>query len=137
MGCCALSCNDSFVCFCFVICCRYIPNTAVRRRLPCRRTECVISEQFLVHCTPILISLVFSQENLPENKRREHMLQIKHLTIHHKKDYRILLEDFNLNINAGNKCALIGEEGNGKAHCSSLSVPLNPQRIMWSMRGKF
>lgn len=27
------------------------------------------------------------------------MLQIKHLTIRHKKDYRILIEDFNLNIN--------------------------------------
>ncbi|MDE7324571.1 MAG: ATP-binding cassette domain-containing protein [Lachnospiraceae bacterium] len=43
------------------------------------------------------------------------MLQIKHLTIRHKKDYRILLEDFNLNINPGDKCALIGEEGNGKS----------------------
>lgn len=43
------------------------------------------------------------------------MLQIKHLTIRHKKDYRILIEDFNLNINAGDKCALIGEEGNGKS----------------------
>ena len=43
------------------------------------------------------------------------MLQIKHLTIRHKKDYRILLEDFNLCINPGDKCALIGEEGNGKS----------------------
>lgn len=43
------------------------------------------------------------------------MLQIKHLTIRHKKDYRILLEDFNLCINQGDKCALIGEEGNGKS----------------------
>lgn len=43
------------------------------------------------------------------------MLQIRHLTIRHKKDYRILLEDFNLNINSGDKCALIGEEGNGKS----------------------
>lgn len=43
------------------------------------------------------------------------MLQIRHLTIRHKKDYRILLEDFNLCINPGDKCALIGEEGNGKS----------------------
>ncbi len=43
------------------------------------------------------------------------MLQINHLTIRHKKDYRILLEDLNLNINPGDKCALIGEEGNGKS----------------------
>ena len=43
------------------------------------------------------------------------MLQIKHLTIRHKKDYRVLLDDFNLCINPGDKCALIGEEGNGKS----------------------
>lgn len=43
------------------------------------------------------------------------MLQIRHLTIRHKKDYRVLLEDFHLNINRGDKCALIGEEGNGKS----------------------
>ncbi|MDE6918117.1 MAG: ATP-binding cassette domain-containing protein [Lachnospiraceae bacterium] len=43
------------------------------------------------------------------------MIQIRHLTIRHKKDYRILLEDFSLNINPGDKCALIGEEGNGKS----------------------
>ncbi len=43
------------------------------------------------------------------------MLQIKHLTVRHKKDYRILLEDFNLCVNPGDKCALIGEEGNGKS----------------------
>lgn len=43
------------------------------------------------------------------------MLQIQHLTIRHKKDYRILLEDFHLNVNRGDKCALIGEEGNGKS----------------------
>lgn len=43
------------------------------------------------------------------------MLQIKQLTIRHKKDYRILLENFNLCINPRDKCALIGEEGNGKS----------------------
>lgn len=48
------------------------------------------------------------------------MLQIRHLTIRHKKDYRILLEDFNLTINKGDKCALIGEEGNGKSTLMKL-----------------
>ena len=48
------------------------------------------------------------------------MLQIKRLTIRHKKDYRILLEDFNLTINKGDKCALIGEEGNGKSTLMKL-----------------
>ncbi|MCM1308699.1 MAG: ATP-binding cassette domain-containing protein [Butyrivibrio sp.] len=43
------------------------------------------------------------------------MLQIKNLTVRHKKDYRILLEDFSLCVNKGDKCALIGEEGNGKS----------------------
>lgn len=43
------------------------------------------------------------------------MLQIKHLTIRHKKDYRILIEDFSFCINPSDKCALIGEEGNGKS----------------------
>lgn len=43
------------------------------------------------------------------------MLQIRNLTIRHKKDYRVLLKDFNLCINKGDKCALIGEEGNGKS----------------------
>lgn len=48
------------------------------------------------------------------------MLQIRHLTIRHKKDYRILLEDFNLTVNKGDKCALIGEEGNGKSTLMKL-----------------
>ena len=43
------------------------------------------------------------------------MIQIKHLTIRHKKDYRILLENFSLTLYPGDKCALIGEEGNGKS----------------------
>lgn len=43
------------------------------------------------------------------------MLQIKHLTITHKKDLRPLLEDFSFTLNDGDKAALIGEEGNGKS----------------------
>ena len=43
------------------------------------------------------------------------MLQIKDLTIILREDNRILLENFSLNLNAGDKLALIGEEGNGKS----------------------
>ena len=41
------------------------------------------------------------------------MLQIKHLTITHRKDLRVLLEDFSLSLQPGDKAAIIGEEGNG------------------------
>lgn len=43
------------------------------------------------------------------------MLQIKNLTITHKKDLRIILEDFNMVLNDGDKAVIIGEEGNGKS----------------------
>ena len=44
-----------------------------------------------------------------------YMLQIKNLTITHKKDLRVILEDFKLTLNAGDKAVIIGEEGNGKS----------------------
>ena len=43
------------------------------------------------------------------------MLQVKNLTITHKKDNRVLLDKFNLILNDSDKCAIIGEEGNGKS----------------------
>lgn len=43
------------------------------------------------------------------------MLQIKNLTIYHKKDLRTILEDFNFVLNDGDKTVIIGEEGNGKS----------------------
>ena len=43
------------------------------------------------------------------------MLQIKHLTISHKKDLRVLLRDFSLVLAPGDKAVLLGEEGNGKS----------------------
>lgn len=43
------------------------------------------------------------------------MLQISHLTITHRKDLRVILEDFNFVLNRGDKVVLIGEEGNGKS----------------------
>ena len=52
------------------------------------------------------------------------MLQVKNLTITHRKDNRVLLEKFNLVLNNGDKCAIIGEEGNGKSTLLKLTVDL-------------
>ncbi len=43
------------------------------------------------------------------------MLQIKNLTITHKKDLKELLTDFSFTLNPGDKAVIIGEEGNGKS----------------------
>jgi len=43
------------------------------------------------------------------------MLQIKNLTITHLKDLRMIIKDFSLILNEGDKAAIIGEEGNGKS----------------------
>ena len=43
------------------------------------------------------------------------MIQIEHLTLTHRKDLRLLVEDLSLVLNPGDKAALIGEEGNGKS----------------------
>ena len=43
------------------------------------------------------------------------MLQIRHLTIRHRKDNRIILEDLSITLHRGDRAALIGEEGNGKS----------------------
>lgn len=43
------------------------------------------------------------------------MLQIKNLTLTHKYDLRVILEDFQLVLNQGHKAVIIGEEGNGKS----------------------
>ncbi|MDD3251143.1 MAG: ATP-binding cassette domain-containing protein [Lachnospiraceae bacterium] len=43
------------------------------------------------------------------------MLQIHGLTITHKKDLRIILQDFQLALKDGDKAVIIGEEGNGKS----------------------
>lgn len=55
------------------------------------------------------------------------MLQIKNLTLTHKKDLRILLEDFSLVLNDGDKAVIIGEEGNGKS--TLLKWIYNPELI--------
>lgn len=47
--------------------------------------------------------------------REERMLQIKNLNITHKKDLRVILQDFSCVLNEGDKAVVIGEEGNGKS----------------------
>ncbi len=42
-------------------------------------------------------------------------LQIQNLTVTHKKDLRPLLQDLSFTLGPGDKCAVIGEEGNGKS----------------------
>ena len=55
------------------------------------------------------------------------MLQIKNLTIYHKKDLRALLKDFSFVLHDGEKAALIGEEGNGKS--TLLKLIYNPALV--------
>ena len=43
------------------------------------------------------------------------MIQLKHISITHKKDLREIVTDFSYTLNPGDKAALIGEEGNGKS----------------------
>ena len=45
----------------------------------------------------------------------QYMLQIKKLTLTHKKDLREILSDFSCVFNNGDKAVVIGEEGNGKS----------------------
>lgn len=45
----------------------------------------------------------------------QYMLQIKNLTLTHKKDLREILSDFSCVFNNGDKAVVIGEEGNGKS----------------------
>lgn len=42
-------------------------------------------------------------------------LQLKHVTVTHTKDLRVLIDDFSFTLGPGDKIAIIGEEGNGKS----------------------
>ena len=55
------------------------------------------------------------------------MLQIKNLSITHKKDLRVILQDFSCILNAGDKAVIIGEEGNGKS--TLLKWIYNPEMM--------
>ena len=43
------------------------------------------------------------------------MLQVKNLTITHKKDLTTLVEGLTFTLSPGDRAAVIGEEGNGKS----------------------
>lgn len=55
------------------------------------------------------------------------MIQIKNVTITHKEDARVILEDFRCVWNDGDKAVIIGEEGNGKS--TLLQWIASPDRI--------
>lgn len=48
------------------------------------------------------------------------LLTIQHLSIHHQKDLRTLIQDLSLRIHTGDKVAIIGEEGDGKSSLLQL-----------------
>ena len=62
------------------------------------------------------------------------MLQVKNLNITHKKDLRVILQDFSLVLNNGDKAAIIGEEGNGKS--TLLKWIYDPELIDGYAEGK-
>ncbi|MBQ6528626.1 MAG: ATP-binding cassette domain-containing protein, partial [Clostridia bacterium] len=43
------------------------------------------------------------------------MLQIQHLTVTHKQDLRILIQDLSFHVSGTDRLAVIGEEGDGKS----------------------
>lgn len=49
------------------------------------------------------------------DQRGGSILQVRNLTLTHRKDLRVILEDFELTLNDGDKAVIIGEEGNGKS----------------------
>ena len=55
------------------------------------------------------------------------MLQIKNLTIVHKRDLRTIVDRFTWALNPGDKAAVIGEEGNGKS--TLLKLIYNPELV--------
>lgn len=62
------------------------------------------------------------------------MLQIKNASIVHKKDLRVILQDFSCVLNDGDKAVIIGEEGNGKS--TLLKWIYNPELIEAYAEGK-
>ena len=68
------------------------------------------------------------------DKEEKVMLQIRNLTITHKKDLRNLIEDFSFVLRPGDKTVLIGEEGNGKSTLLKLihEEQLVEEYVTWS-----
>lgn len=60
-------------------------------------------------------------------ERKMPMLQVKNLTLTHRKDLTNLIENLSFTLNPGDRCALIGEEGNGKS--TLLKLLYNPTLV--------
>ena len=61
------------------------------------------------------------------SRKGNNMIKINHLTITQNKDLRDLVSDLNINIQDGEKVAIIGEEGNGKS--TLLKCIVDPQLV--------
>ena len=62
------------------------------------------------------------------------MLQIRNLSITHKKDLRTIIQDFSCTFNYGDKVVIVGEEGNGKS--TLLKWIYDPELIELYAAGK-
>ena len=58
------------------------------------------------------------------------MLQIKNVTITHKRNLRTIIENFSYVLNPGDKTVIIGEEGNGKS--TLLKLIYDPSLVVES-----
>ena len=56
-----------------------------------------------------------------------HTLQIKHLTVNHRRDLRCLIHDLSFTLREHDKAAIIGEEGNGKS--TLLRLICDPSQV--------
>lgn len=55
------------------------------------------------------------------------MLQIRNISISHKKDLRPIVSDFSFSLNEGDRAVIIGEEGNGKS--TLLKLIFDPELV--------
>ena len=68
------------------------------------------------------------------SRKGNNMIKINHLTITQNKDLRDLVSDLNINIQDGEKVAIIGEEGNGKS--TLLRTLMGEKLADYSIRGE-
>ena len=68
------------------------------------------------------------------SRKGNNMIKINHLTITQNKDLRDLVSDLNINIQDGEKVAIIGEEGNGKS--TLLKTLMGEKLADFSIRGE-
>ena len=68
------------------------------------------------------------------SRKGNNMIKINHLTITKNKDLRDLVSDLNINIQDGEKVAIIGEEGNGKS--TLLKTLMGEKLADFSIKGE-